>query len=769
MKHALYRLLLLLTGLLLLLSCTQTELPPPDTAVSETATAPAVTDTGTVPVPNVMPRTDGSTSTLPLDIAVHAAVLGISEEEATARVRHTKTYTALDNLMRGDCDVIFRTPLDEGEIAFMENSGFAYEAHPISADGFVFVVNADNPVDTLTEEQLRDIYTGKITNWSEVGGDDLPIIPYQRNPDSGSQNYMLSFMGDTPLAEPITEALPTTMSGILDAIVNYDNGIGAIGYSVYAYSDNMYADIAKIKYIRVNGVSPSLETIGDGSYPLRGYNYAIFDAARDADDTVRTLVHWMQSDEGQRVIAGAGYAPYRPIEDIVFPKAEALTPYTAVGTGIPTTDSDYDYEVRYLHAENFPHFADETVEKAVYDHLASENERLNAIPDAEIDAFLATRQEHTSAGHRKIECSIVNGYLSVLSSVQYMYGYEASPVYHYKPVGAVFDLYTGKRLSMSDLFPTGDDFVPRLNAHLMEAATKPFSGWGTRHEMLSDVVALAEGHFTYTADAIVFDPDDIFLDGASISLSPLHDEMSTSVPRDMEGILAPNTELCIYKTVRSSYSTGHGNAVEYPAGTNGDMLTVWLLDPENGACDPAVAKRVNEFVMTLYRDYFTEEAFLARAAKEGFVGEDVRYALGPFPDFSIAVIGNRYIEVTGANFLSIDREGDTSVSFGVLDGHTNPYSFSYYFDAKTGDALQLDAIFAAGWQEDCTVTDADGNTVPANTVLASGMTLTVSDIVDYITAPGNTGTKSDNDIPVTLTVCADGTQYTVTVPRMWIL
>ncbi len=772
-------LLLFILCFLLLLSCTKTEYPPQDTAKTEaaetTAAAPAVTDTGTVPVPNAMPVTDGSTSTLPLDIAVHAAVLGISEEEATPLVRHTKTYTALDNLMRGECDVIFRTPLDGGEIAFMENSGFAYEAHPISADGFVFIVNADNPVDTLTEEQLRDIYSGKITNWSEVGGEDLPIIPYQRNADSGSQNYMLAFMGDTPLMEPITEALPATMSGILDAIVHYDNGRGAIGYSVYAYSDNMYTDIAKIKYIRVNGVAPSLETIGDGTYPLRGYNYAIFDAARNADDTVRTLVRWMQSDEGQHVIAGAGYAPYRPIENIVFPKANEVTPYTAMGTGIPITDADYDYELlQYLTPENLPQLADPAVEKIIYDYFAAENERLNAIPDAEIEAFIQTRGEYVMTEGRSISLSVTNGYLSVLSSVQYMYGYESSPVYHYKPVGAVFDLYTGKRLSLSDLFPAGDDFVPRLNAYLMEMATKPYSGWGTRHEMLSDVVALTQGHFTYTADAIIFYPDDIFLDGAALSLSLLHEGMSTSVPRDMADIFTPESAPCIYKTIRTlpggTYASFYKDAVEYPCGSDGsERLTIWLLQPDSGVCDPAVAEQINQFVIALYNDHFSEEALLARAAEEGYTGDSVRYALGPWPNFSVGVIGDRYIEVSGSNSLDISTDESNFTNVSVLEDHANPYHFAFYFDAKTGEALHPDALLSDGWQDACTVTDAGGNAVSADVLSADGADLTVLAIADYITAPRQTGTKMDNDTPVTLTIRAGGTPYTVTVPRVWIL
>ena len=263
----------------------------------------------------VFPVTDGSTSTTNLDNAVRSAVIGGEQKNA-----HSKTYIAFENLLNGSCSLIFTTPLSEQQLDIMENRNFRHEAEPVAGEGFVFVVNKENPVDTLTVDQLKGIYSGEITNWKEVGGNDAEIAAYQRNSDSGSQNYMLSFMGDTPLMKPVTDSIPASMSGILDVIANYDNGINAIGYSVYAYSDGMYENISGIKYIKVNGVEPSLQTLADGTYPLLGFNYAVFSADEPEDSDVRILVEWMQSEEGQQVIASAGYVPYRPIDGLTLPE-----------------------------------------------------------------------------------------------------------------------------------------------------------------------------------------------------------------------------------------------------------------------------------------------------------------------------------------------------------------------------------------------------------------------------------------------------------------
>jgi len=489
--------------------------------------------TYTLPENFVFPITDGSTSTINLDKAVRSAILGGEQT-----VSHSKTYTAFNNLLNGNCELIFTTPLSEAQLESMEYVGFKHEAEPVAGEGFVFVVNKDNPVDTLTIEQLKGIYSGEITNWSEVGGNDAEIIAYQRNTDSGSQNYMLSFMGDTPLMKPITEETPANMSGILDVIAHYDNGIDAIGYSVYAYSDGMYEDITEIKYIKVNGVEPSLTTLADGSYPLLGYNYAVFSADLPEDSNVRLLVKWIQSDEGQQVIADAGYVPYRKVEGLTLPDASAKKLYTAVGTsGIekPTILADYYYECR----KSGYTFTDDTLNKKVSDFVAKATEELSAIDKGKKDTFIKSRNVYEMyGGDIQTSYKLVNGYLSITVGVRYSLGFQDSPDYYYDVRAAVFNIYTGKQLELSDLFFEGFDFLPILNNHLAAESTKSYSSMTSMsHDMLREFSGLYEGDFTFTANSIIFKPSTCFADGVELSLDGISRHMVTSVPRDMSGYI----------------------------------------------------------------------------------------------------------------------------------------------------------------------------------------------------------------------------------------
>ncbi len=127
---------------------------------------------------------------------------------------------------------------------------------------------------SLTRQQLQDIYAGTITNWKDVGGKDQEIIAFQRRADSGSQTlFQKLLIQDGPLMEAPTELAPTAMGELVDSIAEYNNSANAIGFSVYYYIDQMYSKPG-LRLLAVDGVTPSNETIADQSYPLCNDFYA---------------------------------------------------------------------------------------------------------------------------------------------------------------------------------------------------------------------------------------------------------------------------------------------------------------------------------------------------------------------------------------------------------------------------------------------------------------------------------------------------------------
>ena len=146
----------------------------------------------------------------------------------------------------------------------------------------MFIVNEDNPVTDLTQQQLRDIYAGKITNWKDVGGQKLLI--------QGGE-----------LMDPPTELAPTAMGELVDSLAAYNNSANAIGFSVYYYIDQMYPQPG-LRLLSVDGVMPSNDTLADGSYPLCNDFYAVIRPDAAADSPERQLYDWLDTEAGQACI-----------------------------------------------------------------------------------------------------------------------------------------------------------------------------------------------------------------------------------------------------------------------------------------------------------------------------------------------------------------------------------------------------------------------------------------------------------------------------------
>ena len=255
------------------------------------------------------PVMDGSTANLPMMAEVMAEVCGISVEEAENLTSCQKTPLAWENITNGEADILLVYEAAEETKALVEQSGVALEITPIGRDALVFINNAQNPVKNLSQQQLIDIYTGKITNWNEVGGDDLVIVPYQRGETSGSQSLFMKLLmkDETPMAAP-QELKPAEMGMLIDELACYNNTGDALGYSVFYYASYMYQQPG-LNMLAVDGVLPSDQTIADGSYPLLNEYYVVIRADEAEDSPARRLRDWILTAEGKAAMEKAGYIP----------------------------------------------------------------------------------------------------------------------------------------------------------------------------------------------------------------------------------------------------------------------------------------------------------------------------------------------------------------------------------------------------------------------------------------------------------------------------
>jgi phosphate transport system substrate-binding protein len=256
------------------------------------------------------PFIDGSTANMPLMAHLYAKICGVPLEEAEKRMQISAgTSEAWRGMMWEGIDLIIAYEAPVAVMDELESDGIELEITPLGRDGLVFLVNKENPVESLTVEEINSIYTGKIIDWAELGGVAGPIAAYQRNEDSGSQTMFKKLLAPEPMAAP-TELIPGSMGGLIEAIADFDGSGAAIGFSVYYYADLMHQN-PNLKLLKIDGVAPSKETIGSGAYPLINDFFVVIRASEQQGSHARLLRDWLISPEGAALLEEANYVPVR--------------------------------------------------------------------------------------------------------------------------------------------------------------------------------------------------------------------------------------------------------------------------------------------------------------------------------------------------------------------------------------------------------------------------------------------------------------------------
>lgn len=257
-----------------------------------------------------LPKLDGATALYPVYAGFVQAVYPEKEYPLyDSEVVSSQTSFAFDRLVNGETDMVFLAHPSEIQMNSAKRRGVKLNLTPIGREAFVFFVHSDNPVETLTVEQIQGIYSGEITNWKEVGGKDEEIRAFQRPEGSGSQSALIKMMDGKPLMEPPAKDIVSGMGGIIRETTNYQNRTNAIGYSFRHFSQEM-ADNGKIKYIAIEGVAPTKENIQNETYPIVDQFYAITTGGSQ-NPHIQDFIDWMLSKQGQDIVDRSGYVPLK--------------------------------------------------------------------------------------------------------------------------------------------------------------------------------------------------------------------------------------------------------------------------------------------------------------------------------------------------------------------------------------------------------------------------------------------------------------------------
>jgi phosphate transport system substrate-binding protein len=175
--------------------------------------------------------------------------------------------------------------------------------YKVAMDGLSVYVQADNPINELSIDQLEKIFTGKVTNWKDLGGPDAPITVYSRENSSGTYEFFKEHILKGQDFASSAQTMPGT-AALLQAVEKDKNGIG---YGGAAYGHG--AKALKIKKTDASAaVEATEENVLSGKYPISRYLFNYLDPAKDKSE-IGAYLNWIRSDEGQKIVKDVGYYP----------------------------------------------------------------------------------------------------------------------------------------------------------------------------------------------------------------------------------------------------------------------------------------------------------------------------------------------------------------------------------------------------------------------------------------------------------------------------
>ena len=261
------------------------------------------------------PRMDGATAAYPLYASAFYALNRLLPDDLAVKdyLLHSRTPDAYNHIIEGKSDIIFVAQPSARQKKRARDAGVKLIYTPFAREAFVFIIHQENPVQSLSEEQIRAIFSGKIIHWSDVGGKGKTIQPWQRPEDSGSQTVMLAkVMKGVTMLPPKETEISTAMSGVIREIAEYQNTRGAIGYTFRYYATQMYSS-SNIKLLSINGITPTVDNIRNNSYP---YTIDVYMVTRENPTSeTQKLVQWFLSPQGQRLVQDVGYVPIYKIQE----------------------------------------------------------------------------------------------------------------------------------------------------------------------------------------------------------------------------------------------------------------------------------------------------------------------------------------------------------------------------------------------------------------------------------------------------------------------
>lgn len=226
--------------------------------------------------------------------------------EAQLAVTGGGSGTGIAAIINGTADIAQSSrQMKDKEVEEAKTNGFELKEFVVGRDGIAIGVNKNNPIESITLEQLKDIFTGKITNWKEIGGNDEKIVVMSRESNSGTYVFFKEFVLQDEEYASSALLMPSNQA-IVEGLKQDTSGIGYIGL---AYANDEIKVVPVKKDDSSEGVLPSLETINAGDYPVSRPLFLY--TAGEPEGVVKLYMDFIMGQEGQSIVEEIGFIPVK--------------------------------------------------------------------------------------------------------------------------------------------------------------------------------------------------------------------------------------------------------------------------------------------------------------------------------------------------------------------------------------------------------------------------------------------------------------------------
>ena len=245
----------------------------------------------------------GSTTVLPI-AQLCAEKFMDQHPDVNISVRGGGSGVGIAALIDGTCDIAMASrPMKTKELKSARGKGINPLATVIAKDGIAIIVHPSNPLSEITLAQLKDIYTGKISNWKDVGGKPGKIVVISRDVASGTFEVFKKIV----LKGAKTRADALMLASNKAVATTVEKTPGAIGYVGLGYISS------KVKALAVDGVEPTKETVVSGKYKLARPLYLYTDGKPMG--LAKEFIDFVLSPEGQKIVDKIGFVPVKPTSE----------------------------------------------------------------------------------------------------------------------------------------------------------------------------------------------------------------------------------------------------------------------------------------------------------------------------------------------------------------------------------------------------------------------------------------------------------------------